>query len=81
MFECSNLVAIDLYLLFYLFNSDTLHYLKMTYLKVKTDFYLTFKVCSALSVQVSSNISSNPPSIPALVYRCLSLYCFKFADV
>lgn len=52
MFECSNLVAIDLYLLFYLFNSDTLHYLKMTYLKVKTDFYLTFKVCSALSVQV-----------------------------
>lgn len=52
MFECSNLVAIDLYLLFYLFNSDTVHYLKMTYLKVKTDFYLIFKVCSALSVQV-----------------------------
>lgn len=52
MFECSNLVAIDLYLLFYLFNSDTLHYLKMIYLKVKTDFNLIFKVCSALSVQV-----------------------------
>lgn len=66
MFEYSNLVAIDFYLLFYLFNSDTVHYFKMAYLKVRTDFYLIFKVCNHYQCKWLSNM---------LIYNCYELSC------